>query len=211
MDVALVQDRLSRGMGVAALAVGAQYDLLRPQGPANPMRPELRVLRLAALFDGGSPGYSRPRGYERALRGTFDSAYVAAGDYFRGSRGVLFAAMLPPLARPLCVLTNAVVDVLRPVGPGMAGLAGYGGVGASEAPALLLQGWPISLLASGRGQSGQLPGDGLLAVFTAVFPVLPVSLRVGDLILDATGRRFVSGAVDRTELGWTVLARLVGA
>lgn len=211
MDGALLQDRLSRGMGLSALSLGAQYDLMRPQGPCFPIGPDQIILRLPAVFDGGSLGYSRPRGYERALRGTFDSAYVAVGDYFVGPRGTLFTAMLPPLARPLCVLTNSIVDVSRPNGPAQAGLGQYGGVGASEPPTLLLQGWPVSLLASGRGPGGSLPGDGLLAGFAVVLPVLPVALRAGDLIVDGGGRRFVAGAVDETELGWVVMARLVGA
>ncbi len=211
MNGALLQDRLSRGMGVAALMIGSQYDLLRPVGPRGPVRPERRVLRLPAVFDGGNPGYARPRGYERALRGAFDSAYVAVGDYFVGPRGTLFTAMLPSLARPICVLTNAIVDVLRPVGPSVAGLSPYGGVGASDALMLLLQGWPVQLLASAKGRVGELPGDGVLAGFGIVLPVVPLGLRVGDVIVDQTGRRFVAGAVDQSELGWMITARLVGA
>lgn len=210
MNGATLQDRLSRGMGVAARVIGAQYDLLRPKGPNAPLRPERRVLRLPAVFDGGNPGYARPRGYDRALRGAFDTAYVAVGDYFVGPRGTLFAAMLPPLARPLCVLTNTVVDILRPVGPASPGLNPYGGVGASIAPAALLLGWPAEVLASAKGRPGELPGDGALAGFSVLLPVLPVGLRVGDLIVDQSGRRFVAGAVDQSELGWMIMARMVG-
>ena len=210
MDGVGLQDRVSRGMGVAARVLGGPYDLMRPDGAAMPVRPELRVLRMPAAFDGGDPGYRRPRGYERALRGIFDSAYVAAGDFLVGARGVLFVAWLPPLARPLCVLTNAVVDVVRPVGPGVAGLNSYGGVGLGGFEAVLT-GWPAQVFAGGRIRPGGLPGDGGLGEFTVVLPVLPVGVRGSDVVVDQAGRRFVVGAVDESELGWVLGVRMVGA
>ena len=99
MDGALLQDRLSRGMGAAARAFGMPNDLFRPRGTDNPVKPEKAVLRLAAAFDGGDPGYRRPRGYDRALRGTFDADFTQVGDYLVGPRGVLFIVALPPLLR----------------------------------------------------------------------------------------------------------------
>ncbi len=72
MDGALLADRLSRGMGAAARVFGEAYDAYRPCGATDPLRAEGRFLRLPAAFDGGDPGFRRPAGYERALRGTFD-------------------------------------------------------------------------------------------------------------------------------------------
>ena len=131
MDAETLSDRVSRGMGVAARVFGTLYDAYRPRGASDPLRPELRFLRLPAAFDGGNPGYRRPTGYEAAQRGIFDSAYLQVGDLLRGARGVLFVALLPPLDRPLCVLTNAVVRASREAGPAEVGLAEYGGVVAS--------------------------------------------------------------------------------
>ena len=210
MEGALLADRLSRGMGVAARAMGLPYDAYRAQGANDPLRAELRFLRLAAAFDGGDTGYRRPTGYERGLRGTFDSAYLRVGDLLRGARGVLFVAMLPPLERPLCVLTNAVVQGARPAGPPVVGLNPYGGV-LPDWMIPVLAGWPGQLLPAGGGRTGPLPGDGELGRFDLLLPLGAPALRGSDVVTDDASRRFVVGTVGLSELGWRVALRQVGA
>jgi len=208
MDGALLADRLSRGMGAAARVFGEAYDAFRPRGAADPLRVEGRFLRLPAAFDGGDPGFRRPTGYERALRGTFDAAYLRVGDLLQGLRGVLFVVMLPPLNRPLCVLTNAVVSVVRPSGPGLAGLAGYGG---ADSPELVMDGWPAQVLAAGAGRGFGLPEDGGLGGFHVLLPFGAPATRTGDHLRDRAGRGFVVGGVELSELGWRLHVRQVGA
>lgn len=209
MDGLTLQDRLSRGMGAAARVFGVPYDLFRPRGADDPLMPEKRVLRLCAAFDGGDPGYRRPRGYERALRGTFDGDCTQAGDYLVGPRGVLFIAGLLPLARPLCVLTNAVVDVLRACGPGFVGLNGYGGVQDGELR-LVMAGWPAQVLDGAAGARGALPGDGGMPGWSVLLPPTPAPILGSDLLQDGAGRRFVVRTAERSELGWRLGVREQG-
>ena len=190
MEHAILQDRISRAMGAAARVFGAECDLHRPDGPGDPVRAGTRILRLHAAFDGGDPGYRRPPGFERALRGTFDSMYVRPGDYLAGPRGTVFVAALPPLHRPLCVLCNAVLDVVRPGGPGAPGLNGYGGAGP-DLP--VLRGWPAQLLAAG-----------------ALLPLGPADIRRDDR-LQAPGLRMVVTTAERTEFGWRIAGVRAGA
>ena len=209
MDGNVLADRLGRGMGAGARAIGLVHDVYRPRGAAFPVRLAWRVVQLAAAFDGGDPGYRRPRHYERSQRGLFDTAYVRVGDYLAGPRGVLFVAAVPALARPLCVLTNATVDVWRPSGPAWPGLNEYGGAGPAEA---VLTSWPAQVMTGGGGRPGELPGDAELAGFVVLLPVsVPVSLRGSDVVSDERGRRFVVGAAEETEMGWALRVRLVGA
>jgi len=208
MDGALLADRLSRGMGAAARVFGVPYDAFRPRGADDPLRAEGRFLRLPAAFDGGDPGYKRPVGWERALRGTFDAAYLRVGDLLQGPRGVLFVAMLPPLNRPLCVLANATVSAVRPAGPVAAGLGGYGG---ADAPVPVMDGWPAQVLAAGGGRGFGLPQDGALAGFHVLLPLGAPVLRTGDALQDDAGRGFVVGSVELTELGWRLHVRQAGA
>ena len=207
MDGTVLQDRLSRGMGAAARVFGLPYDALRPNGPVDPLRPEGRFLRLPAAFDGGDPGYRRPMGYERALRGTFDSAYLRVGDLLRGPRGTLFVALLPPLNRPLCVLANATVAVMRPAGPSDAGLGEYGGAAPAD-PVLL--GWPAQVLSGGAGRGFGLPDDGALAGFHVLLPLGAPAVRTGDAMTDDAGHAYTVGAVELSELGWRLQVRQVG-
>ena len=208
MDGVTLQDRLSRGMGAAARVFGLPYDVFRPSGTCAPMVSERRVLRMYAAFDGGDPGYRRPRGYERALRGTFDADCVAVGDYLVGERGVLFVAGLPALARPLCVLTTTVVDVVRPSGAGLPGLNGYGGV--EERLRAVLSGWPAQMLDGSAGVRGALPADGGLPGWSVLLPVTPVPIHASDILRDEGGRRFVVRVAERSELGWRLVVREAG-
>ena len=173
------------------------------------MAAERRVLRLFAAFDLGDPGYRRPRGYERAWRGTFDVDCTEVGDYLRGPRGVSFIAMLPPLQRPLCVMTNAVVDVLRAAGPVVPGLNGYGGVQEGRLRAVL-RGWPASLLSGGGDAPGGLPDDGGLSGWSLLLPGTPAAIEGSDLVRDEAGRRYLVRSAERSELGWRLSVRAVG-
>jgi hypothetical protein len=210
MDGATLQDRFSRGMGSAAVRLGMPHDLYRGRGCVEPLAAENRALRLSAAFDGGDPGYRRPHGYERALRGIFDVVCTQVGDYLRGPRGVLFIAMLPPLQRPLCVLTNGVLDVLRPVGPQSPGLNGYGGVQEPRLQAVL-SGWPGQVLGGGGGGGrGELPNDGAQPGWSVLLPHTPEPILGSDLLRDEAGRRFVVRTAELSELGWRLMVRQAG-
>ena len=206
MDVGRLQDRISRGMGSAARVIGEEYDLFRPAGIVGPLAPANRIMRLPVALDGGYPGYRRPRGYERSVRGTFDSVAVRVGDYLQGPRGVLFVAALPPLLRPLCVLTNVVVDVVRAGGQASAGLNGYGGA-VEEVIETVLGGWPAQMLTEGSGKPGALPVDGGQTGWSVALPPTPAAIMTSDLLQDPSGRRYVVRAAEQSELGWRLSVR----
>lgn len=206
MDAGRLQDRISRGMGSAARVIGEDYDLFRPRGVAFPLAPENRIMRLPVVLDGGYPGYRRPRGYDRALRATFDSIAVQVGDYLQGPRGVLFITALPPLLRPLCVLTNIVLDVVRVGGPASAGLNGYGGV-VEEAIETVLSAWPAQMLTEGSGKPGTLPADGGQTGWSVLLPPTPAPIEASDLLQGPGGRRYVVRSAEQSEFGWRLFLR----
>ena len=209
MDGAGLQDRLSRGMGAAARVFGMPHDLFRPRGFADPVAAERRVMRLPAAFDGGDPGYRRPAGYARAVRGTFDADETRVGDYLVGPRGVLFIVALPSLLRPLCVVTNAVVNVLRPAGAELAGLNGYGGVRDPRLRTVLVR-WPAEVLGGGEGTDGAVPGDVGHTRWSILLPPTPVVIQGSDIIQDGDGHRYVVRSAERSEYGWRLVVRRAG-
>lgn len=201
MDAERLRDVLNRGMGQAARVIGDDYDVFRTRHATDPMASGNRIMRLPIILDNGATNYQRPRGFERVLRATLDGIALLPGDYLRGPRGVLFVAALPPSERALCVLTNAVVDVLRPSGAVVAGLNSYGGVteGTLER---VLSGWPVQIAQlPGRGR-GALPADGGASMSSVLFPVTPAQLLASDLLQDASGRRYVVTSCDSSEMGW---------
>src|SRR4051794_38408575 len=57
MDAVFLQDRVNRGRGKAATAVGAMADAFRPSGSYNPLATQNRFLRLPVAFslEAGGP------------------------------------------------------------------------------------------------------------------------------------------------------------
>jgi hypothetical protein len=207
MQQTRLQDRISRGLGAAARHIGAPYDAYRPVGPADPLTPANRYLRLPAAFDAEDPSFQRPSGYGRATWfGIFDSAYTQPGDFLRGPGGTFFVAAQQSLLPSLCVLTNRVVNLSRPAAPTAPGVNSYGGVTLATATRLLTA-WPASILTAGSGTAGDLPGDASIPSWTVLLPDTPVALRAADLIQDDLGRTYVIGTAEYTALGWRILAK----
>lgn len=201
MDADRLRDMISRGMGNAARVIGDDYDVFRTRNAAEPLASGNRIMRLPMILDNGASGYQKARGFERVLRGTFDGIAIRSGDYLRGPRGVLFVAALPPMERALCVLTNKVVDVLRPSGPNSAGLNGYGGV-IEEALEIVLSGWPVQMTVLSNSGQGMLPADGGRSSSSVLFPMTPAVIKASDLLQDEAGRRYVVRTCEASEMGW---------
>ncbi len=76
MSLAGVQDRLARGMGRAAFAIGDRYALFRPQGPGSPLRPGTLLLHLKVALHGAGRSWQQSPGYGDALwSAVLDTAY----------------------------------------------------------------------------------------------------------------------------------------
>ncbi len=212
-----VPDLIRQGLGQAGRGVGDWCDLYRPRGAEAPLVSANRVLRLPAAFV-STRDPTAPVPYGDALwLGIFDAGYARAGDYLAGGEGVFFVASTPRLGPVLCVRTNRTLTLARPAGPGVAGLARYGGVQAAQLLPLMT-GWPASVLGSRRdGGRGALPGDapGLPGGAGGWEMLLPqavgVVLRPGDLATDDLGRTAVLSSAELTALGWRLFARQAGS
>jgi hypothetical protein len=200
MDADRLRDIINRGMGNAARVIGEDYDVFRARTSSDPLTSGNRIMRLPMILDVGSSGYQRDRGFDRVFRATFDGIAIKVGDYLRGPRGTLFVAALPPRERAVCVLTNTVVDVLRPSGPNNAGLNGYGGV-IEEALEVVLSGWPAQMSVTGSAGRGALPADGGRSSLSFLLPATPAAIQESDLIQDDAERRYVVTTCETSEMG----------
>lgn len=199
------QDFVSRGLGIAAQAMGLTTDVYRPAGAIAPLAARNRRVRLHAAFTDADAQFTRPPGYGDAIwYGLFDTAYTQSGDYLRQNEDIWFVASQPRLMPALCVRTDRVVSFARPVTTRTIGAAGYSGAELSEAQ-LLLRDWPASVIGAAgvvRTQ-GRLPADGGMTEGVVLLPAIPgVHLEPGDLMTDELGRRSVVVASELTELGW---------
>ena len=170
-----LQDRISRGLGAAARALGSTTDAYRPSGVADPLAPKNRYLRLHTAFSATDGKFLRPNAYGAALwEGVFNSAYTRPGDYLVQHSGTWFVAAQQRLLPALCVKVNRVVSFARAAAPTTNGLNAYGGVTLATATPLLTN-WPASVLGvagSGRPEAG-LPADGSISYWTVLLPAFP--------------------------------------
>ncbi len=210
MEGAVIQDRISRGLGTAARHIGVTTDAFRPKDPWNPLAKTNRFLRLKAAFSAPDGRFGRPSGYGSSLWfGVFDSAYTRPGDYLVQDAGTWFIAAQQHLLPPLCVQSNRIVSFSRPQSPRAIGVNTYGGVFRPTAQPLLT-GWPASVLtgSSGARPTADLPSDAESAQWTVLVPVAAgVTLRSADLMSDDLGRLGVVTAAELTDLGWRVVVK----
>jgi len=207
MRAEYLQDRISRGLGAAARHIGLPYDAHRPSGPSTPLAASNRYLRLSAAFNVEDPRFQRPSGYARATWfAILDSAYTRPGDYLVGPNATFFIAAQQSLLPILCVQTNRTVTISRPAAPGALGINTYGGTTLATALPLLTA-WPASILASGGGSAGDLPGDSRLPWWSILLPTAPATLRPADLIHDDLGRTHIIASAELTDLGWRLTAK----
>jgi hypothetical protein len=215
MDASLIQDRVARGMGRAALAMGESCDAFRPRGTELPLSPERRFLRLRAWFGPPKPDARMMPEYGHALWwATVDSAYLKHGDYLRRADGaVWFVAACEKLLPVLCVRAGRVVELLRPAAASRPGRNAYGGTSMATA-ATLISGWPASVLTAGAGVPGSagLPADVPLGAWEVLLPTLPgVVPQNGDLLRDDLGRTGTVASTELSSLGWRLIARQAAA
>jgi hypothetical protein len=205
MDGAQLTDRIYHGMGVAARRLGALYIVYRPAARANPLSSRNRVIKLYAVFSAGDGRFTQAEAYGDAVwSGVFDACYTQPGDYLVGPAGTFFVAAQAPLLPVQCIKTNRVLTIARPAQP-LAG--GYSGL-VIETALDVDVGWPASVLALPTRISGNLP-ERRFGNWSVLLPRLPVAPLAGDVIVDDTGRNFVVGATEQSDLGWRLTVREV--
>ena len=206
MNARTLQDRISKGMGVAARRAGCLFGLYRPAGIVQPVTPGNRILELPAVF---APAGKRGGAvYGQSLwSGTFDSSYTQPGDYLANASETYFVASQLPGLDVQCVLTNRTVSIVRPM-PAMQG--GYSGFFSTPGDVVITQ-WPACLFESGGNAEGGRVGETRFGGWTLLLPMLPALPQTADVVSDDLGGAYVVGSAEQSVLGWRLAVRQVGA
>lgn len=220
MRVNLLNDRISRGNGIAARSIGDWCDVYRPRDNADPIDGRNHVLRLHAAFLPLDGRTKAPVSHGHVTwQGVFDTAYTRPGDYIvrqparrgYGDAAVWFVAAQQPLLPPLCVQTSATVTVARMRMSTTTGAAAYGGGGALTSISILT-GWPAAVSHStGTGLNPlDLPASVVPGNWEVLLPnIANLVLRTNDRITDENGRSAIVTAAELSSLGWRVIAKEV--
>ena len=204
MDVISLQDKITRGMGVAARKLGLACIVYRPRTAAQPVSDGNRVIKLFAAFApegvGGGASSLQP-----LWRGTFDAVYTQTGDYLVASDRTYFVGSQLPALPIRCVLTNRSLTIAR---PSFLGQGGYSGLYASGGEPVVTS-WPAAVFANGGSpENVRIAGVGL-GGWVVLLPRLPVPPQVADVVTDDAGSVYVVGAAEQNTLGWRLLVRQI--
>jgi hypothetical protein len=217
-----IQDRISRGYGSAARAVGAWCDVYRPTLVAQPLDGRNHLMRLSAAFLPLDGRVKAPVGHGHVTwQGLFDAAYTRPGDFIvRPSSGpgatdgaIFFIAAQQLLLPPLCVRTSSIIQVVRSIIPNTIGAADYGGAGSLTSVAVLSN-WPASIVhATGSGLNPlDLPATVAPGSWELLFPTVSgLVLRINDRISDHLGRNATVAAAELSDLGWRVITKEIAS
>lgn len=203
-----LQDRISRGLGTAARALGQPTDAFRPRGPHHPLAMENRYLRLFAHFMPGRAAISSASSSGGATwQGFFDSAYTKVGDYLVQGGETFFIAAQPHLGNVVCVQTNRTLSIHRRTTPEEIGGAAYEAEVPTPPPSILTE-WPAHVVSAGNGSNSgaRLPDDLPTGQWRVQLPILPNTiLRAGNIVTDDLGRHGTVTSFEQTAIGWRLL------
>jgi hypothetical protein len=207
MDGPSLQDKINRGMGVAARKLGELFIVYRPRGPLAPTSSRNRIIKLYASFNSDEVSYRRVAAYGTAeWYGVYDASYTRPGDYMVGASATFFITGQRPVLPVQCVRTNRVITLVRSAAPQNGGYAGLTSATAVD----LLVGWPASILAAGSRVSAN--GEATkLASWSLLLPNLPLNPEAGDIVKDDIARNYVVGSAEQSDLGWRLSIRQVVA
>jgi len=217
---------------VVASVFGTMWAQYRPGTAPSPATLALLPLQSGNLIAAALPGYVTPNAYQKTpmpldpakprVHAVFDPAALAPGDYVVGSleqggaSETFYIATIESPAPPAAVRCNAVVNVTRSVRTTVFGpQAALDTQPGNEIT--LLQGWPASILPTGRSATGdvRLPDDVNLGAYTVLLPSnIPVTLRSGDAITNTSAPeaiRAIVAAADMTDDGWRLLVQQASA
>ena len=207
MDAQTLQDRISKGLGVAARKCGTPYTVYRPDGALQPIDPRHRVIELPAFFAPGAAGIGQAASYGQALwQGIFDTSYTHSGDYLVGERDTYFIALQTPGSPVQCVQVNRVVTVVRPTAAMQGGYSGFFATPGDP----VINTWPASLLEAG-GHGGSRIGETRFGEWRLLLPRLPMLPQTADVVSDDLENTYTVGSAEETAFGWRMLLRQVGA
>jgi len=189
--------KIAAGNGKVASYLGSACSQYRPSSAVSPLGAGNLLGTLPVFLAPSERLQEHPEWIAQ-----FDYSATQQGDYLVTPVGTIyFIAAQVGFAPLVCVQTNAIVSLARPVGITSFETTGYSGLIIASSDTLL-SAWPASLVASGRAKQGEAVNDDGLSAWVILLPVLPIVPLVADLIIDDLHRNFVVTAAERTSLGW---------
>jgi hypothetical protein len=218
VNAVIADTKLSKGYGKLGTKIGQAVGLYRAQNAQNPLNPFNLVQRLQVYFD-INPQFTslKPSTYNVAIwYAAFDRVGVKAQpfDYISDLtiNNTWFVCDFEPIRPTMCIRCNDTVNIFRqtselqlPTGQTSPYYGGYApDITAGSQSNLIMQSIPISLLSGTKGEKGSadLPDDARLPYMKVKMPDLGIEILIDDILITATGHRYLVTLIERTLLGY---------
>lgn len=212
MDADLINDKIYAGRGKAALRLGLDYQIYRPNSADSPTSNLITTLK--AAFNAGDNTYRQPNEYGDPIwHADLDGRFSRVGDYLVrvNDNQTYYIAGQQPLLPIIAIDCNRSIKITRKTPETSVGAIGYGGLTPATETTVLgsTTAWPCSILLGGRRQAtgANLPADVGQAGYKILLPPsVPVMLMYGDIGIDDLGRRYEFEGAELTDLGYRIIA-----
>jgi hypothetical protein len=206
MNGAQIHAKIYAGRGKAALRLGLDYRVMRPNQAINPLSNQVATLK--AAFNAGDNTYKAANLPGDAIwYGDFDGRQTLPGDYLvRVSDGqTYYIAAQQQLLPIICIDCNRTVRISRAAPQGAAGTVGAVGYsGICDAPAESSD--VIGINPASIGLPADVKNSGWRILLP---PSVPVVLHSGDIVTDDLGKRYAIEGAELTDIGWRINAQEV--
>jgi hypothetical protein len=214
VDFSLIQSKIYKGYGKAAIRLGTDHSIYRSSNGINPIASG-NLLGVQKISIDADLKYNKARKsgdmmwYFLPQDGLGENGSFALEnyDYMVGAGTTYFIADISPDDRfspPSCYECNAVVTVATLINSLSAGTNAYQSPKPTDPPThIYLQNVPCAILQYGRGNkelSLKLPTSSSLPHYQIIMPVFDdIVIKVGDILSDTIGRRMQIVSAERTK------------
>lgn len=210
MDAATLQDRIYSGYGKAALRIGTSYEIFRSSTAIDPLSSGNSQGPILVGVDQNYKYVSPAKYGDETWQILADGRSLMTFDYLVGTATYFICSMqdLLPILVNQC---NRMLTISRPFEENGGGYTGYSGYLPSTST-VLMQNCPATVLENSKGDpnSAKLPTSSKTPYFRIYIPFFGVDLKIGDIVQNELGERFVITSNEKTDMGWRLIAGTLG-
>lgn len=204
----VIQPIIFIGYGLAADFLGVPFNHYRPMSNGAVISNINLIEQLPLGYD-RDPLFSHKEPQQYGLQQYYalgDMTNTLIGDYFSdGGEYTFFCNNIEPLKPAMIMRCNRTVTVKQPAA-GSGGLTNGYVYGGDTTPTTLLTGWPCSIISGGVGGKNEADTPGSVKDHgVQIYLPFYVEIPTYSVVIDDTGRRYVVGENEQTELGYKLL------
>lgn len=217
VDFARIQNRIYYGYGKAAQRLGVSHDIYRSATAIDPLNSANLIQTLFVSIDQDYT-YNKPAKYGDPVWQFLpeNGLSLLNFDFMVNPDNIYYIIDVDPtdrLSPPICVECNKTITISRPSVSQQPGANGYSEYLPGTAT-ILYSNCPAAMIEYSRGDnttSMKIPTSVKMPQYKVYLPMLgDVQIITGDIVQDSNNNRFAVSSVEITDLGYRLMAQVLG-